>query len=444
MGNLMGKLLRKSCKEEESNAMENLWQKLPNELQFGIVMKLSAENLCRLRLTCKYFYSLLSVQSFSIDYDRFHHAHSTILVSSMLCWGGRGFGNDELYFCLEEKDAMSTARSRWQKRLCHVPKSEVAHLWASGDGFLCFKSSQWASKWLVVNPLFPCDRCILSVPSYEKPSWLRGIAFDRKNGIFKLVLHSSSTTFVYNFKNKMWKIIEKGPVWEGLEQYVVRFNGVPTIVNDLEQYSVEFNGFPTNVSKRFLCWQVMRPRTIPYIEVDAVVVFDVEEESWVETIPMDKKLFKAVCIAEHEEQLCAIGKTRENGVIVLKLWKFDMENRRWSPSERLRAPPFPLQETDRIFGGRELVWLIKSEEKDFGREMSVWIYDLTCHSWRKHATFQCTRSEIPELPLVQLQCFEGSLFRLRGNFSISLLHLYLSRIRGIFQNLMAGKRLENN
>jgi len=110
-------------------------------------------------------------------------------------------------------------------------------------------------------------------------------------------LHSSTTS-----KNKMWKIIEKGHEAE----------------NDSLYRSRRGSGF------------------------------DVEEESWVETIPVDTKLFKAVCIAEHEEQLCAIGKTRENGVIILKLWKFDMENRRWGPSERLPAPPFPLQGTDRI------------------------------------------------------------------------------------------------
>lgn len=70
------------------------------------------------------------------------------------------------------------------------------------------------------NPLSHNDRWILTAPDNDcsggSPSEIAGIAFDRKNGIPKLVLcqksipfdyHSERTTYVYNFKGLTWKKI---------------------------------------------------------------------------------------------------------------------------------------------------------------------------------------------------------------------------------------------
>jgi hypothetical protein len=165
----------------------------------------------------------------------------------------------------------------------------------------------------VFNPLFPHEWKILILPA-ASDSWRKlytAIAFDRKNGVCKLIVWRGLAehrliTFVYNFKEATWKTI-------------TTCNGISKIFS--------IGACAQLVNERFLCWLC----TDLISSVQTVLVFDVEEESWSEPIPVGNGSF--ICTAQHEKQLCLINRTYREEEIIFGLWKFDMEQRVWGPVE---------------------------------------------------------------------------------------------------------------
>jgi hypothetical protein len=194
-------------------------------------------------------------------------------------------------------------------------------------------------------------------------------------------LNFINNTFVYNFKESMWrKILE----WNG----ILNHRGFLYIRH-----------CPLLVDERFLCWIVRSTDLI--FPVKTVLVSYVEEELWRERIPFPpipsgEKLF--MCIAEYKKQLCMISEIYDKYKLILVLWEFHIRERVWRRAESIPLPPFCFPNTigpemggrihsaanlffsDTIcpeMGGRGL-WRFKHSNSG---ERRICIYDMAHHSW---------------------------------------------------------------
>ena len=128
-----------------------------------------------------------------------------------------------------------------------------------------------------------------------------------------------------------------------------------------------------------------------------VLVFDVEEYLWTESIPfpsseLEDKSF--LChIAEHKKQLCVIKIIDENGEsMILELWSFDRHwERVWKCGEVIPPPSLPVLEINyflkrvRINGGREFLSI---NHRTALEESSLWFYDMSHHTWKSSQKFK--------------------------------------------------------
>lgn len=373
------------------------WNKLSYDLEIPILTRLPILDLRRLSLTCKYFHSILLDPSFAIHYDRSFLGRPMLCLMSDLLDERMDFPFFRSIIWQGERPAMFTWQNPWLHDLREYQWRSLTY----GDGLMCFEGFVGPisfenifpekTKLLVFNPLFSQERRILSLPAMTNSvsRIYTGIALDRKNGVCKLILwHRSEafnftvTTFVYNFKESMWKKI---PEWNGIPNY---------------RGSLYFQHRPQLVNERFLCWLVHSTDSISLVNM--VLVFDVEEEMWREPIPfppipLGYRLF--ICIVEHKKRLCMISETsqKEKDNTILVTWEFHMEERVWRLAESIPPPPFRFQDAlGPEMGGRGF-WGV--EHGDFA-ERHVHIYDMSHHSWQNIGEFQ---------PTIM---FEPSLFRL--------------------------------
>ena len=215
-----------------------------------------------------------------------------------------------------------------------------------------------------------------------------GIAYDRKNHVCKLVLWLATrrdkafdgrlTSFVYNFRVGTWKKIP--------ELNITRPIYYCTTVT------------PFLLQERFLCWFMS----------STVLVFDVEEDSWIESISFPSTLLdieRFMCIAEHKKQLCVITKIYgEDGSMNWELWKFDRKESVWKVAEVIWPPHIPVWKRIyhfhpiRISGDRDLLSL--GHRNWSLNECSIWVYDPSHHAWECLCRFKSSG------------CLAASLFRL--------------------------------
>jgi hypothetical protein len=210
-----------------------------------------------------------------------------------------------------------------------------------------------------------------------------GIAYDRKTNVCKLVLWLATrrdkafdgrlTSFVYNFRVGTWKKIPELNITRPIYYF--------TTVT------------PFLLQERFLCW---------FTDSTVVLVFDVEEDSWTESISFPSTLLdeeQFVCIAEHKRQLCVIRKSfGEDGNMIWELWKLDGKESVWKVAELIPLPPIPPPvDVSYIYisGHRDFLSL---RHWNIERRHKLWVYDISHHDWQCVGEFHC--------------CLEASLFRL--------------------------------
>lgn len=70
-----------------------------------------------------------------------------------------------------------------------------------------------------------------------------------------------------------------------------------------------------------------------------VLLFDLEEETWLEPIPVGHELSAPVCIAEHENEVCLVGGGSINGMMELRVWKMDKLLKIFRAEEFIPTPP---------------------------------------------------------------------------------------------------------
>jgi len=393
------------------NTMEesNQWNKLTRDLEILVLERLTLLDLRRLSFTCKYFQSLVSDPSFAIHYDGHRVGHRTLVVSPRF-FGESIHGGVLKYLISQQGGAGGVFKSlvsqqgrfvmlKWESQFrFYDPRRSQWFLSTYGDGFTCFERFEALrferlrapSLLLVFNPLFPHEHRTLTTPAMADCSWgfHIGIAYDRKNRVCKLVLWLTTnkrtafdgrlTSFVYNFEVGTWKKIPELNIVHPLY-----FSGpVPQFL----------------LQERFLCW----------FTSSTLLVFDVEEDSWTESILFPSTLLdieRFVCVAEHKKQLCVIGKTfGADNRMIWGLWKFDRKESVWKVAEFIRPPPIqriycchPLP----ISGDRDFLWLRHWNLSM--TECSIWVYDISHDAW------QCACKFTPGY------CLEASLFRLTAN-----------------------------